>query len=62
LWIVDPPVTERQNFFAIVARSIRSQISCAAQGLKRGDHLLLLLGNVFRSGNHAGGDEARRWS
>src|SRR3989440_5202295 len=47
LWIVDAGHKETKlSFAALSARSNQVANSLRAQGLKRGDHLLLLLGNV----------------
>src|SRR4030095_15269573 len=48
LWIVDAGHKEtRLSFAALSARSNQVANFLRAQGLKRGDHLLLLLGNVI---------------
>jgi len=64
LWIVDAGQNRetRLSFEALSRRSNQVANFLRTQGLRRGDHLLLLLGNVVPLlGNHAGGDEARRW-
>ena len=62
LWIVDAGGHHETelSFDALSRRSNQVANFLQAQGLKRGDRLLLLLGNV-RSvvGDHAGGDQAR---
>src|ERR671929_1297389 len=47
LWIVDPGDKETKLSFAMLSRRSNQVANfLRAQGLKRGDHLLLLLGNV----------------
>ena len=62
LWIVDEGGGEtRLSFAEIAQRSSRAANYLRGLGVRRGDRLLMMLGNVAPLvGMHAGGDEARR--